>query len=314
MPELPEVETIRRQLAPRLVGREVVAVGAHPSAKFATAVDALGGRITALHRRGKYLIAELDDGEVDERADLVVHLGMTGVLALAPGSEPAPSPHLRAWWALGPPLDPGPGARPDAPGVAGARGPRETCRSEVLTYTDVRRFGRTVVVPHGDHGALPTLARLGPEPLGDAFTAAHLGAALRRAGAPLKAVLLGQRVVAGIGNIYCDEACWRARVHPGSRRVPATKVAALHAAIRDVLVEGIEHGGTTLRDYRDGEGASGSHQQHLACYGRAGEPCPRCGAPLERSVVAARGTTTCPSCQPRPGARRRTQGVVRPGR
>ena len=274
MPELPEVETIRGQLAPRLEGAEVVAAGAHPSAKFATAVDAIGARITVLRRRGKYLLAELDHD-----LDLVIHLGMTGVLALSPGVEPEPSPYLRAWWGLAPRTDGG--------------GP------EVLTFTDVRRFGRTVVVPHGDHATLPTLARLGPEPLGTDFTAAHLGAALRKAGAPLKAVLLGQRVVAGVGNIYCDEACWRAGVHPGSRRVPAARVPALHAAIRQVLAEGIEHGGTTLRDYRDGEGASGSHQRHLDCYGRAGEPCNRCGTLLERSVVAARGTTSCPTCQPR---------------
>ncbi len=275
MPELPEVETIRRQLAPRLEGREVLAAGAHPSAKFATAVDAVGGRITALRRRGKYLLAELDHD-----LDLVVHLGMTGVLALGPGTEPAPpTPYLRAWWGLGP------NPSGDAPSV--------------LTYTDVRRFGRTVTVPHGEHGALPTLAGLGPEPLDDEFTVEHLRAALQRAGAPLKAVLLGQRVVAGVGNIYCDEACWRAGLHPGSRNVPSRQVPALHAAIRDVLREGIDHGGTTLRDYRDGEGASGSHQQHLDCYGRAGEPCNRCGTPLERSVVAARGTTSCPTCQPR---------------
>lgn len=274
MPELPEVETICRQLRPRVEGREVVAAGAHPSAKFATAVDAVGGRITSVARRGKYLIAELDHD-----LDLVVHLGMTGALALVPGTEPVPSPYLRAWWALGP-----------SPAGVG---------EEVLTFTDVRRFGRTVVVPHGEHGALPTLAGLGPEPLGDDFTPEHLAAGLRRAGAPLKAVLLSQRVVAGVGNIYCDEACWRAGVHPGTREVPAGKVTALHAAIRDVLAEGIEHGGTTLRDYRDGEGRSGSHQQHLDCYGRAGEPCTRCGTPLERSVVAARGTTACPACQPR---------------
>jgi formamidopyrimidine-DNA glycosylase len=273
VPELPEVETIRRQLAPRLEGREVLAAAAHPSAKFATAVDAVGGRITTVGRRGKYLIAELDHD-----LDLVVHLGMTGVLALAPGTEPAPSPYLRAWWRLGP-------------------GP--ATGSEVLTFTDVRRFGRTVVVPHGRHGALPTLAGLGPEPLGDEFTVEHLARALRGGTAPLKAVLLGQRVVAGVGNIYCDEACWRAGVHPGTRKVAAARVPALHAAIRAVLAEGIEHGGTTLRDYRDGEGGSGSHQRHLDCYGRAGEPCNRCGTPLERSVVAARGTTACPTCQPR---------------
>lgn len=273
MPELPEVETIRRQLAPRVEGREVVAAGAHPSAKFSTAVDAVGGRISSLTRRGKYLIAELDHD-----VDLVVHLGMTGVLALTPGTEPTSSPYLRAWWAL------------DAVS--------DTC-PEVLTFTDVRRFGRTVVVPHGEHAALPTLAGLGPEPLGDDFTPEHLARGLRQGGAPLKAVLLGQRVVAGVGNIYCDEACWRAGIHPGSRKVPAGKVGALHSAIRAVLAEGIEHGGTTLRDYRDGEGGSGSHQQHLDCYGRAGEPCNRCGTPLERSVVAARGTTACPRCQPR---------------
>jgi formamidopyrimidine-DNA glycosylase len=277
VPELPEVETIRRQLAPRLVGRDVLAAGAHPSAKFATAVDAMGGRTTSLTRRGKYLIAELDHD-----LDLVVHLGMTGVLALAHGAEPAPSPYLRAWWALGP----GPGSGP-----------------EVLTFTDVRRFGRTLVVPHGDHGALPTLAALGPEPLGDDFTVEHLARALRPGGAPLKAVLLGQKVVAGVGNIYCDEACWRAGVHPGSRAVARARVPALHAAIREVLAEGIAHGGTTLRDYRDADGGSGSHQQHLDCYGRAGEPCNRCGSVLERSVVAARGTTTCPTCQPRRGLR-----------
>lgn len=276
MPELPEVETIRRQLAPRLEGRAVRAAGAHPSAKFATATDAIGGRITSFSRRGKYLIADLDHD-----VDLVIHLGMTGVLSLSPGAEPAPSPYLRAWWALGP---------------GGA-----SVGTDVLTYTDVRRFGRTVVVPRGRHDTLPTLAKLGPEPLGADFTAAHLGAALRRAGAPLKAVLLGQRVVAGVGNIYCDEACWRAGVHPGSRNVPARRVPALHAAIRAVLMEGIEHGGTTLRDYRDGDGGTGSHQQHLDCYGRAGEPCNRCGTSLERSVVAARGTTSCPTCQPRRG-------------
>jgi formamidopyrimidine-DNA glycosylase len=286
VPELPEVETVRRQLAPRLAGRVVVAAGAHPSPKFATAVDALGRRIAGLGRRGKYLIAELDDD-----LDLVVHLGMTGVLSLAPGTAPAPPPHLRAWWALA--------------------GEDEPDGSAVLTFTDIRRFGRTVVVPRDDHGALPTLQRLGPEPLGDDFTVEHLAAALRRGDAPLKALLLGQRVVAGVGNIYCDEACWRAGVHPGTRTVPASRVAALHAAIREVLAEGIAHGGTTLRDYRDGEGASGSHQQHLDCYGRAGEPCNRCGTTLERSVVAARGTTTCPSCQPRRALRPRR--VRRPG-
>ena len=290
MPELPEVETIRRQLAPRLAGRVVLAAGAHPSAKFATAVDAAGRRISGLGRRGKYLIAELDDD-----LDLVVHLGMTGVLALAPGTTPATSPYLRAWWALD-----------GDDGLDDAGGGRE-----VLTFTDIRRFGRTVVVPRDDHGALPTLDRLGPEPLGDDFTVEHLAAALRRGDAPLKAVLLGQRVVAGVGNIYCDEACWRAGVHPGTRTVPARRVAALHAAIREVLAEGIAHGGTTLRDYRDGEGASGSHQQHLDCYGRAGEPCNRCGTLLERSVVAARGTTSCPACQPRRSLRPRR--VRKPG-
>jgi formamidopyrimidine-DNA glycosylase len=293
VPELPEVETIRRQLAPRLAGRAVLAAGAHPSPKFATAVGASGRRISGLGRRGKYLIAELD-GDLD----LVVHLGMTGVLALAPGTTPATSPHLRAWWALD-----------GEDGRDGAGGGRE-----VLTFTDVRRFGRTVVVPSGEHGTIPTLAALGPEPLGEDFTVEHLATALRRAGAPLKAVLLGQRVVAGVGNIYCDEACWRAGLHPGTRRVAGRTVPLLHAAIREVLAEAIEHGGTTLRDYRDGEGGRGSHQQHLDCYGRAGQPCTRCGTSLERSVVAARGTTTCPTCQPRRALRSRTARYSTPTR
>lgn len=279
MPELPEVETIRRQLDPLVAGRDVLAAGGHPSSKFATAVEAQGARIESVGRRGKYLLLDLDDDR-----ELVIHLGMTGRLQLV--AQDAPSdPYVRAWWLLG-----GPG---DAP-------------SERLELHDVRRFGRVAVVPRGDHRALPTLAALGPEPFDPAFTGRHLWRALRASTAQVKTQLLSQRPVAGVGNIYADEALWRAGIHPSARRVSAARADALRDEIVEVLTRAIERGGTTLRDYRTVEGATGTNQLHLECYGRAGEPCRRCGTTLARVVVDGRGTTLCPVCQtrrrPRPAA------------
>ena len=261
---------MRRQLDPLLAGRTIVAASAHPSAKFATATAALGHRVGPVRRRGKYLLADLvaiDDGA---RRELVVHLGMTG--RLRPGVGPD-RPYVRAWWGL----DDG----------------------SHLAYGDVRRFGRTLVVAAGDHTALPTLHTLGPEPLGDDFTAERLWRSLRRSDVAVKTQLLGQRVVAGVGNIYADEALWQAGINPVSRRVGPRRAAALHGAIRAVLADAIAHGGTTVRDYRAVDGASGGFQDRLACYGRAGRPCGRCGTVLARRLVGARGTTWCPSCQAR---------------
>ena len=265
MPELPEVETIRRGLEPLVVGRRIVEAGGHPSAKFSAAVEAIGTRATGVGRRGKYLLIALDDGR-----SLVVHLGMTGQLRMRPDGPV--DPYVRAWWDL----DDG----------------------TTLELRDVRRFGRVAVVGT-DLRALPTLAALGPEPFSDDFTPEQLWEAVRRSRVHVKTQLLHQRVVAGVGNIYADEALWRAQVHPAARRLTKAKAAELHRTIREVLAEGIAHGGTTLRDYRTVEGGEGSHQHELDCYGRDGLPCPRCDTVLVRSVIDARGTTHCPTCQRR---------------
>jgi formamidopyrimidine-DNA glycosylase len=271
VPELPEVETIRRRLAEQITGRRVVAADAHESAKFAPARDAIGAAIDDVGRRGKYLLFSLDDGH-----ELIVHLGMTGSLTLTAEVDP----YVRARWHL----DDG----------------------STLRYRDVRRFGRIAVVKAGDHAAMPTLATQGPDPFDDAFTPGALWRALQRSNARVKTQLLSQRPVAGVGNIYADEALWRAGIDPGRRSITKAEAARLHAALRDVLAQGIANGGTTLRDYRTFDGGVGANQHELDCYGRHGEPCHRCATILVRRVLDGRGTTHCPHCQPR---RRRRPGV-----
>ncbi|HJR24658.1 MAG TPA: bifunctional DNA-formamidopyrimidine glycosylase/DNA-(apurinic or apyrimidinic site) lyase [Acidimicrobiales bacterium] len=265
MPELPEVETVRRQLEPLLVGRRITAGWGHPSGKFSSAPLAVGPSVDAVGRRGKYLLAGLDDGR-----ELVVHLGMTGQLRLRVDGE---DPYVRAWWAL---EDGG-----------------------VLELRDVRRFGRVGVVAAGDYASLPTLAAQGPEPWDPVLDGDGLWRRLRRSRARVKTQLLSQRPLAGVGNIYADEALWRSGIHPARRSVTRAEAARLLLALREVLEQGIANGGTTLRDYRTVDGGSGRNQLALGCYGRAGEPCLRCGTVLRRSVVDARGTTHCPACQPR---------------
>lgn len=267
VPELPEVETIRIALDPLLAGRTIVGAGAHPSAKFASAPAAIGSTVTGVRRRGKYLLTDLHTPG-GKAAELVVHLGMTG--QLRPGMDPD-GPHVRAWWRL----DDG----------------------TTLVFRDVRRFGRIAVVAAGDHRSLPTLAALGPEPFSDDFTPDGLWRALARSTTRVKTQLLGQRVVAGVGNIYADEALWRAGIAPATRRIGRDRAGRLHAAVRDALAVGLANGGTTLRDYRTVSGEPGRNQSALACYGRSGQPCRRCGTALRRSVVDARGTTSCPTCQ-----------------
>jgi formamidopyrimidine-DNA glycosylase len=266
MPELPEVETVRRQLAPLVAGRSVVEAWGHASAKFASAVEAAGAQIGEVGRRGKYLLLALDDGR-----ELVVHLGMTGQLRLRPPGEV--DPYVRAWWALD----------DDA----------------VLELRDVRRFGRIGVVTAGEYASLPTLAAQGPEPWDVALDGDGLWRGLRRSKARVKTQLLSQRPIAGVGNIYADEALWRSGIHPARRSITRVEAARLLLALREVLEQGIANGGTTLRDYRTVEGEPGRNQLELGCYGRAGEPCGRCGDELRRSVIDARGTTHCPTCQRR---------------
>lgn len=266
MPELPEVETVRRGLEPLVVGRRIEDAWGHPSAKFADAALAVGPTVEQVGRRGKYLLLDLDDSR-----QLVVHLGMTGQLRLRPG--PDVDPYVRAWWAL------------DDGGV--------------LELRDVRRFGRVAVLPAGEWAALPTLAAQGPEPWDPALDDGGLWRRLRPSRAQVKTQLLSQRPIAGVGNIYADEALWRAGVHPARRTVTRAQAERLLHELRVVLEQGIANGGTTLRDYRTVDGGEGRNQLELGCYGRAGQPCLRCGTELRRMVVDARGTTFCPTCQPR---------------
>ena len=270
MPELPEVETIRRHLEPALTGKRIAALtvaDATVSAQTAAELRHLttGRDVTGLRRRGKYLIVDLDEGI------LVVHLRMTGQLLFE---------------------------RPDTP-----RLPRFTVEFDDgshLHFFDVRRFGRLWGF-HDEAELERFFAELGVEPLSPGFSTAHLRALLAGRRAPLKAFLLDQRRIAGVGNIYADEALFRAGLHPLR---PAGSVGPRGAArLRDALVETLESGiaqaGTSVDSFVDPEGAPGSFQEMLNVYQRTGEPCRRCGTPIERVVVGGRGTHFCPRCQPR---------------
>ena len=272
MPELPEVESVRRQLAPELVGRTVVGVwrDAHPAQRFSDVELITGHRIEDVTRRGKFLVCPLH-GADSRTLELVLHLGMTGSFSFAATGE-GHGAHVRAWFDLD----------------DGRR----------LRFRDPRRFGRVSVVPAGEYAtSVPTLALLGPEPLTDAFDPDAFATGLRRTSSPVKAVLLAQRLVAGVGNIYADEALWRARVHPASRRVGPHRARRLHTAIREVLSAAVEREGTSFRDYQMVNGESGRYADFLDVYGRAGLACPRCATTLRGTVIAQRGTTYCPHCQ-----------------
>lgn len=265
MPELPEVESVRRQLDPELAGRRITETWTDPLPTIPREfvdVERLAGRtIDRVGRRGKFLIAPLDEG-----LELVMHLGMTGSFRFD-----LDDPYVRArLW-----LDDG----------------------RALTFRDPRRFGRIAAVDKGDYSALPTLAKLGPEPLSDEFDPQRFADLLARTTSPVKPYLLSQRPVAGVGNIYADEALWRARIHPTSRRVGKQRAFALHGAIRDVLEEAIEREGTTFRDYRMVNGESGRNASYLVAYGREGTACPRCGTAMRKIVLGGRGTTYCSTCQ-----------------
>ena len=273
MPELPEVETYARDLAAVLPGRRFA--GARvlwPNQTPRNDPEALGARlrgqvIRAVGRRGKHLVAPLS------RDWLVVHLKMSGRLRIVPAAEP-PDPHAHV--------------------VFGLEGGDE------LRFHDPRKFGRVYVL---DDPA-PLLGRLGPEPLDEAFTEDLLTARLAGRRGRLKPLLLDQAVLAGLGNIYVDEALWAARLHPLRRAgtLTAAERSRLHAAIRHVLARAVELRGTSFSaaGYRDLTGNPGEMQGTLAVFRRTGQPCSRCGAPIARLVVAARGTHVCPRCQPSP--------------
>jgi formamidopyrimidine-DNA glycosylase len=270
MPELPEVETIRSRLAPRLAGRRITRVEIFdprltlPEPPEAVAAALAGERIVDVRRRGKYLVFAFESGR-----HLLVHLRMTGGFEYPPGTDDR---HRRAVVRLD-----------DGSDVA---------------YRDLRRFGRWLLVEPGELEDY-WRGRLGHEPLERDFTTANLARALSGRRLPVKAALLDQRAVAGIGNIYADEALWWARIHPlrPAGTLGKEEVAALRKGVRKALEVGIARHGTTLRDYRAPDGRRGRMRGKLRVYGREHEPCPRCGTPIERIRAAGRGTWYCPHCQ-----------------
>jgi formamidopyrimidine-DNA glycosylase len=274
VPELPEAETLARGLRPLIPGsvvrrtrviHEDVLRGSARSFR----ADLAGRTITAIDRRAKNLVLELDGGE----GVLVVNLGMTGRLVPVgfPGADRG---------------------RPTHPAVRFGFG-----EGRSLVFDDVRRFGCLEVF---DAAAWDERSRLiGPEPLAPEYRWTRLHGDLQRSRTPLRNWLLDQRKIAGVGNIYANEACYRARVRPDrpAREVDEGEARALYRGIREVLQEGIEHGGTTLRDYRNADGEPGGNQRRLRVYGREGAPCPSCATPVERIVIGNRSAFFCPRCQ-----------------
>ncbi len=270
MPELPEVEYVARQLRAELIGREFVGaevawpptISGIAPAEFAARL--VGRRVTGVDRRAKYLLIELDDGVV-----LSVHRRMSGNLIFTRGEER--DPYARVTFTFD----------------DGRR----------LVFSDPRKFGRLSLIAREE--LTQHLPPLGPEPLAAEFTPAALAARLAGRHRALKTLLLDQAVVAGLGNIYADEALFRARLHPlrAADSLTSDEIAALHAAIQETLLVGIEHGGTTFGRHRDAFNEAGRNVEYLNVYRRAGEPCPRCGTPIERTTVGQRGTYFCPRCQ-----------------
>ena len=258
MPELPEVETIVRELAPRLTGRHILSAEVlNPRIVRYCAEDLTlclaGRRIEEVRRHGKFILIRLDEGW------LTIHLGMTGQLLI----DAEAGAHTRAVFRLD-----------DA----------------TLVYDDIRMLGSI------EWGLEPSrVARLGP----DALDAPELATELLRRRAPVKAVLLNQSVFSGVGNIYADEALFRARIHPRRRadRLSADRAARLISIVREVLAEAVEHRGSSVSDYVDTEGRRGSFQDRHRVYAREGLPCVDCGTPVRKTVVAQRGTHYCPKCQ-----------------
>ncbi|MDX6516286.1 MAG: formamidopyrimidine-DNA glycosylase [Gaiellaceae bacterium] len=271
MPELPEVESVRTRIEPLLLGRrfehveiaDVRLVAPHDPREVAA--ELTGESVAAVERRGKYLVLRFASGRV-----LLVHLRMTG--SLEHGTVLADDPYRRATVELD----------------DGTR----------LAYRDVRRFGTWLLLEPGED--VPYLdAKLGDEPLEEAFTPRRLGERLAGRRAPVKAALLDQRTLAGLGNIYVDEALWRAKIHPlrPALELRPAEVRRLHEAIRAALELGIARQGSTLRDYRLPDGGIGSMQTEFRVYGREGEPCERCGTPIAKTKAGGRGTWFCPRCQ-----------------
>jgi len=274
VPELPEVETIRRQLAPLVEGRVVARLEISdprwclPLAPAAVVDAVQGRRVDRLARRGKYLVWELED-----EAFLLMHLRMTGTLLYDP---PPGTPYERVRWDL----DDG----------------------HVLRFCDPRRFGTGELALGPAARDVFFEARLGLEPLDGDLTGAALRRMARGRSAPVKAFLLDQRRIAGVGNIYADEALFRARVHPlrPAGKLTGAQWDAVAQGVREALTAGLAAGGATIDDFRHADGVRGSFQDEFLVHRRRGEPCPRCGGTVVKFVAAGRGTYACERCQPRP--------------
>nr|WP_319248893.1 bifunctional DNA-formamidopyrimidine glycosylase/DNA-(apurinic or apyrimidinic site) lyase [uncultured Celeribacter sp.] len=282
MPELPEVETVRRGLEPSMAGARIARAEVNrPDLRWPfpdrMAERLTGARVERLRRRSKYILADLDTAET-----LLIHLGMSGRMTVSGDplgqfvhEHPMPVKHDHVVFHMD----------------NGAR----------VTFNDPRRFGAMDLMPTGQESAHPLLARLGPEPLGNAFSEDHLVAALKGKATPIKTALLDQRIIAGLGNIYVCEVLFRAGIHPARKagRISALRVAGLVPIIRDVLAEAIEAGGSSLKDFRQADGELGYFQHRFRVYGREGAPCvtPGCGATVKRIVQSGRSSFFCPSCQ-----------------
>ncbi len=284
MPELPEVETVRRGLEPVLAGRVILAADVRrPDLRWPfperMAERLTGARVLGLRRRSKYILADLDRGET-----LIVHLGMSGRM-LVSGAPVGVFHHALA--------TPGKHDHVVLDIEGGAR----------IAFNDARRFGSMDLVATPGAEAHRLLRGLGPEPLGNAFDAVYLAGRMAGRATPAKAILLDQRVVAGLGNIYVCEALWRAGLSPLTlaRDVGTQGAERLVGAIRAVLTEALAAGGSSLRDYRQADGELGYFQNAFAVYGRSGETCrtPGCGGIIARDVQSGRSSFHCPVCQPR---------------
>jgi formamidopyrimidine-DNA glycosylase len=303
VPELPEVETVRRGLAPVMEGARIIRVEARrPDLRqplprdFAKRLE--GQTVTGLGRRAKYLTADLASGDV-----LLMHLGMSGSFRVSHEPPPYPPPHAGE-------------GREGAPGKFHHARPAAAAHDHVVfhmssgatvTYNDPRRFGLMLIVPRRDFASHPLMREVGPEPLGNAFDASLLAAACALKKTSVKAALLDQTVVAGLGNIYACEALHRARLSPKRRAstiatrtgAPNAKAPALVDAIKAVLNDAIKAGGSSLRDHRQTDGELGYFQHHFRVYDREGEPCvtPGCRGKVRRIVQNGRSTFFCPKCQ-----------------
>jgi len=278
MPELPEVETVMRGLRQRLEGRVIVSATAHrPDLRWPLPANLqhrlTGARITSFRRRGKYILMRLAGGD-----SVLLHLGMSGRIVLTPLRPNMPTPHEHLVL--------------------------ETDEGWRLGFVDPRRFGSVDLVPTPDEGKHKLLAGLGPEPLDPAFTPALLSASLAGKRTPIKAALLDQKVVAGLGNIYVCEALFRARLSPlrSAHTIPGIRAARLVPAIKETLQDAIAAGGSSLRDYVQPDGELGYFQHAWKVYGREGEPCDRCpGRPtcpgIRRITQSGRSTFYCPRTQ-----------------